>query len=353
MWDKVELENGIIGYVFSSYLLEYIETTVNIETIELSIDSNIIEKGETATLNIEIYPSNANTSDIEYISSNENIAVVDNEGNILGISSGTFTITARYKENYNIYDTIEITINSKVTSLILNASEIYLEIGDTFQIESIILPEDASNKNVRYENYDESILEIDTLGLITVLKQGNTTISVVTEDGNISEEIEVIVTRELNDDELNFSESLTINNYYISGFNYQELEVSSIKQLINTNYLIEIYDTNNNLLSDNDKVGTGSTIKIIEIDNDNINDLEEIEKNILMTYKIIIYGDVNGDGGINSIDLLVLQRHILQIELLEAEFLVSGNINKNGNNPSSIDSLLIQRHILELQIISQ
>ena len=39
-----------------------------------------------------------------------------------------------------------------------------------------------------------------------------------------------------------------------------------------------------------------------------------------MEYKVVIYGDVNGDGKINSIDLLVLQRHILEIEQLQGPF---------------------------------
>ena len=73
----------------------------------------------------------------------------------------------------------------------------------------------------------------------------------------------------------------------------------------------------------------------------------------IMEYNVILYGDVNGDGKINSVDLLVLQRHILEIEKFSGVFLKAGNINKNGKNPSSVDSLLIQRHILELQIIKQ
>ena len=75
--------------------------------------------------------------------------------------------------------------------------------------------------------------------------------------------------------------------------------------------------------------------------------------NVKIEYIIILYGDVNGDGKINSADLLILQRHILEIEKLTGAFIKAGNINKNGKNPSSYDSLLIQRHILELKIISQ
>ena len=67
----------------------------------------------------------------------------------------------------------------------------------------------------------------------------------------------------------------------------------------------------------------------------------------------MLYGDINGDGKINSVDLLVLQRHILEIQTIEEIFQKAGNINKNGKKPTSVDLLLIQRHILELQIIKQ
>ena len=83
--------------------------------------------------------------------------------------------------------------------------------------------------------------------------------------------------------------------------------------------------------------------------------VQKVDENgiIKMEYKILIYGDLSGDGKINSMDLLVLQRHILEIQKLEGIFMKAGNINKNGKNPSSLDSLIIQRHILEIKEIEQ
>ena len=49
----------------------------------------------------------------------------------------------------------------------------------------------------------------------------------------------------------------------------------------------------------------------------------------------------------------MLQRHILELKPLEGMFLKAGNIAKNGKAPSSIDLLKIQRHILNLQKIDQ
>lgn len=56
---------------------------------------------------------------------------------------------------------------------------------------------------------------------------------------------------------------------------------------------------------------------------------------------------------INSVDLLVIQRHILEIEQIEEIFRKASNISKNGKKPTSVDLLLIQRHILGLQLIEQ
>lgn len=64
-----------------------------------------------------------------------------------------------------------------------------------------------------------------------------------------------------------------------------------------------------------------------------------------------LYGDVNEDGKITSVDLLVLQRYILGLENLEERAKKAGNTSKNGNNPTSVDLLVIQRHILGLELI--
>lgn len=138
-----------------------------------------------------------------------------------------------------------------------------------------------------------------------------------------------------------FLEPLKVQLNEISGINYNDNYVSTIKQKIITNYDVEIVNQKNEILNDKDKLGTGS--KII------IKDNEEI----IGVYEIILYGDVNGDGKINSIDLLVLQRHILEIEKISGIYLKAGNIYKNGKNPTSVDLLLIQRHILGIKLIEQ
>ena len=145
----------------------------------------------------------------------------------------------------------------------------------------------------------------------------------------------------MEDSEIHFDSSLKIESLEISGIDYEKNTVADIKQKITTDLELVFINNKNQILSDTEIVGTGSKIQVKE------------NGQVLREYKIVIYGDVNGDGKINSVDLLVLQRHILEIEEIEDIYKKSANIRKDGKKPTSVDLLLIQRHILGLQIIEQ
>ena len=338
LWDKVKLPNGIVGYVFQSYLKEVPEK--QIEKINVKIDKTTINKGETIKLNVEILPEEAKNHEVIYSSNNNNVAQVDGSGNITGIKSGKATITVKAKEN-NVSSSVNITVYTPVSDVILQEDEIYLQKEEEITIKPIILPTDASNKNISFKSLDTNVVTVTNNGLIKAIEEGTTTIEVKTEEGKITKQVKIIVLGQLEDADIKFSEELKINNNIISGWNTKKLSVSDIKEKITTKFDIEIYNSRGKKLEENEIIGTGSKIRFLE------------NGKVKMEYKVVIYGDVNGDGKINSIDLLVLQRHILEIEQLQGAFLLAGNINKNGKNPSSIDSLLIQRHILELKLIEQ
>ena len=339
LWDKVQLPNGIIGYAFQSYLKEVPE--LQIEKINVSIDDPIIKKGETKKITVEILPEEAKDQEIEYISSNKNVATVDSLGNILGIKSGNAVITVKAKEN-NVSANLSIQVYTPITDMQLNVENLNLQIGDAFIIKPTILPTDASNQNIKYQSENSNIAQIDNAGKITAIEEGTTKIIVQTEDGNITKEIQITVVPKIQEGEITFDENLKVEQDIISGWNLENLNVSKIKEQINTIYTIEIYNHAEEKLTDEQRAGTGSKIRLVD------------ENGIIkMEYKILIYGDLSGDGKINSMDLLVLQRHILEIQKLEGIFMKAGNINKNGKNPSSLDSLIIQRHILEIKEIEQ
>ena len=338
-WDKVILENGIIGYISSNYVDIYKQP--EIEKIEINFTDKVILKGEKKKLNIKIYPEEAKNNKVSYISSNPEIITVDDEGYMQAIRSGKSKIIVKSNEN-NVSSEIDLEVYSKVTDISLDQSKIYLTKDNIFKINAFIAPDDANNKNIIYESLNNDIAKVDTLGNITGVNIGETTIIAKSEENpNIRKEVLVIVVRKLEDNEIEFLKPLKTDGFEISGVNFRENTVFEIKQLIKTNLELEFLNNKGEVLDENEKIGTGSIIKVKEDDK------------LLREYKIILYGDITGDGKINSTDLLVLQRYILELDKLDDIYLKAGNINKNGKKPTSVDLLLIQRHILGLKYIEQ
>ena len=344
LWDRVILENGMVGYVFQNYVEELPE--IEIEEIKVSVDNPVIPKNEIRKLNIEIYPKEAEDQRVEYSSSNEKIVKVDSNGNLYGVSSGKATITVRAISN-DVQASMDIEVYSKVTGIEVNVEAITLQEGEQYQILANIEPEDANNKTVQYVSENTNVATVNDVGIITAVRTGNTNIQVFSEeDEDICQSIQVNVIEKIAEEDLSFSENIQVNGNEISGIEEENRTVEKLLEniFVSEKYQVQIVDKLGNILQSKNLVGTGSKIQIYT----NTDAQTQVAE-----YEIVIYGDVDGNGKINSVDLLKLQRHILELEELDFLSQKAGNINKNGKKPTSVDLLLIQRHILGLKQIVQ
>lgn len=338
-WDKVILENGIVGYIYQTYVSEL--PPVQIEKIDISIDNTTLQKGERKQLQITITPQEASSHKVVYSSSNTKVAIVDDNGYVQAISPGTATITVKAEEN-DVQNQIEITVYSRVTGVVLQPNEIYLSVGDSYKLNGYVEPEDANEKNILYSSTDPQIVTVQDDGTVTAIAEGDATVvAAAKEDENIKTESKVFVVRKIEDTEITFDTPLKIEGLRITGIEDSKNTVADIMAKITTSLEIEFINNNDEILKETDIVGTGSKIRVKE------------DGKILREYTIVIYGDANGDGKINSVDLLVIQRHILEIKPLGEIYKYASSVRKNGQKPTSVDLLLIQRHILGLQMIEQ
>lgn len=338
-WDKVILENGIVGYIYQTYVTEV--PPVKIEKIELSIDNQVMQKGETKTLKVQIFPEEASNHKITFSSDNLKVATVDNNGNIKAVGKGEATITVKSDEN-DVQSKINITVYSKVTGINLEKTEIYLPVEESTILNARIEPEDANDKEIIYSSEDENIASIDKDGVITAKQEGEVNIIASSkENPDIKVICKLIVVRRMEDSEISFQSPLRVNNLEISGLDYNQNTVEYVKSKITTNLELEFVNNKDEILGSANLLGTGSKIRVKE------------NGKILREYVIILYGDDNGDGKINGVDLLVLQRHILEIEEMKGIYLKAANVRKTATKATSIDLLLIQRHILEIKFIEQ
>ena len=83
-----------------------------------------------------------------------------------------------------------------VTSVILSATSIELEVGDSHVLTATVSPSDAENKTIIWTSSNASVATVDE-GVITACKEGKATITVTTDEGGKTATCEVMVSRKL------------------------------------------------------------------------------------------------------------------------------------------------------------
>ena len=128
------------------------------------------------------------------------------------------------------------------------------------------------------------------------------------------------------------------SNTIISGFSNQGLTVDELLEEFNMDNK-NIYDSNEQKLTGNTRVGTGTKIKIDE----NYEQKNETENGTIAEYNVVLYGDVTGDGKINAVDALALIKDINnKIPLSNEIYREAGRIiSDSSKKPSAVDSLAI------------
>ena len=119
----------------------------------------------------------------------------------------------------------------EVDGIDIQSDEITVNINETYNINYVISPTNASNKNVTWNSSNSDIVSVDNLGIITALKEGTSTITVTTADGGFTDQCIVNVKIPVN--------SITIN---------PKSTVLFIGDTINLNYTIDPVNATNKVI---------------------------------------------------------------------------------------------------------
>ena len=115
--------------------------------------------------------------------------------------------------------------------------------------------------------------------------------------------------------------------------------IGSIKNTVGDKATIVIKDSSDNILSDDSIIRTGCKISI-----SNGADTK--------TYEYVLYGDLTGDGEINSADLLLLRKHLIGTNALSGVYRSSAYIDSDSAI-NSADLLRLRQHLLGTYNIGQ
>lgn len=151
-----------------------------------------------AALKATVTPDNATYKGVVWSSSDNNIATVDANGLVTGVSAGTATITAKSADNEQITAQCAVTVQTvAVESIALNKTKAELEIGKPEQLSVTFTPAQSTNKKVVWSSSDETVATVDANGVVTGIKATEkdkpVIITATTEDGGKTASCEVTV----------------------------------------------------------------------------------------------------------------------------------------------------------------
>lgn len=146
-----------------------ISNEFQISEIELS-GENSIEVGETTKLNFKLIPSFVESNGVNWNSENEEIATVDENGILTGVSYGITNITATLKENEEIKKSFEIKVIYPTVQISIIAEKNSTINGEVPSYSNPIIPKGF--RAVDRTSGDDTILETAKWGTKEGYKSG-------------------------------------------------------------------------------------------------------------------------------------------------------------------------------------
>ncbi len=143
-------------------------------------------------LTYTVTPTNATISNVTWTSTNPSVVSVTN-GKIKTLKAGEATIKLQVN---HFSSEIKVNVTKSVNSIKATDAMI-LNPDNSYQLEYTVLPEDATNKKVKF-SVNNNLISVDSDGIIKVgSKTGTSILTITSEDSGVKKEITVYISPEL------------------------------------------------------------------------------------------------------------------------------------------------------------
>lgn len=164
-----------------------VTVTSDIKSISLNQTAMTLEVGAKQTLRATINPSNT-TQDkaVSWTSSNEKVAIVNQNGELETRAPGTATITVKTTNGKKAECKITVTkpvTSIPITSVVLDKQTASLEIGEELTLQATINPSDTTeDSTLHWSSSNEQVASVIN-GKVVALQEGTSDIKVETRNG--------------------------------------------------------------------------------------------------------------------------------------------------------------------------
>lgn len=214
----------LINDVSTDCVVNVTGKNVLISSINIHQKRISVAVGYTHNLTYSLQPSNATENNLVFSSSDQSVAIINQNGVIKGLKEGNAIITVA-TSNGKVKDTTYVTVYKSGTTTVVDGepvkttvypksinisnNDITLKVGSTISVVATVLPSDA-NQSLSWTSSNSRVAIVDSNGLITAISPGTA----------------IIVAKTVNDITANIK--VTVGDYSV--------KLKSIS--VNTNYLV-------------------------------------------------------------------------------------------------------------------
>ena len=140
-------------------------------------------------LKASISPSGAQEKEVTWSSSDSSVASVTAQGEVTPLRTGTVKISA--KTSNGVVQALTLKISDiPVTSVKASAEADKVMLGKQIQMKVSVLPENATNRAVKWASSDETVLKVDEKGVVTGVGLGKAVVT-ATASGRKTDSMEI------------------------------------------------------------------------------------------------------------------------------------------------------------------
>ena len=321
---------------------------ISVDSVIISDEAVSIPIGGSHQLSATVKPDNATNKNIQWSSSDENVAIVSENGLVTGKTKGTVIITAAAVDGSGKFARCGVLVYSEYAeSITLNMNSAEMTIGDTLQLSAEVLPETTANKGVSWMTSSPDVAEVDENGRIIAVGAGVANITAMTKDGTALSAVCSIIVSPV------FVESITMSQ------TTAEIVIGDTLQL--TAKVLPENATDKNLTwstSASDVATVDETGKVIAVGAGvaNITVMTKDGTALSASCEVVVtspippqptlFGDANADGEINVNDITTIATYILKGKADSWNF-KNADVNEDGiinvNDITGVAAIILKK----------
>ena len=156
-----------------------------VESITLDSTDLTLTVNRTVLISASVQPMDATNREVEWTSSDENVAIVNENGLMMAVGIGEADITASAVDGSGVSATCHVTVVPTVArSISLDKSELLMNKGDVEQLRVTVLPESTTDKSVTWTSSDEDVVDVYGNGSVVAMGEGTADVTATTNDGS-------------------------------------------------------------------------------------------------------------------------------------------------------------------------